>query len=61
MFKSYSTFLGVQIDLHSGVATGVKNLASVDLQDGHGSGSAEETTEKNDISAVQQSKQTPIT
>lgn len=61
MFKSYSTFLGVQINLHSGVATGVKNLASVDLQDGHGSGSAEETKQKNDISAVQQSEQAHIT
>lgn len=37
------TFLGVQVNLHGGVATGVEYLASVDLQDRHGSGSAEET------------------
>lgn len=39
----YSTFLSVKINFHSGVATGVKNLTSVDLQDRHDSGSAEET------------------
>lgn len=48
--KSYiltnNTFLGVQVNLHSGVATGVKYLTSMDLQDGHGSGSANETTRK---------------
>lgn len=37
------TFLGVQVNLHGGVAAGVEYLASVDLQDRHGSGSAEET------------------
>lgn len=42
----YSTFFGVQVNLHSGVTTGVKNLTSVDLQDRHGSGSAGETTGK---------------
>lgn len=41
-----STFLGVQINLHRGVATGVKNLTSMDLQDGHGSGSANEWEER---------------
>lgn len=43
--KPYVTFLGVEINLHGGVTTGVKNLTSVNLQDGHGSGSAEEMTE----------------
>lgn len=38
------TFLGVQVNLHGGVATGVEYLTSVDLQDRHGSGSADENT-----------------
>lgn len=38
-----STFLGVQVNLHGRVATGVEYFTSVDLQDRHGSGSADET------------------
>lgn len=38
-----STFLCVQVNFHSGVSTGVEYLTSVDLQDGHGSGSAKKT------------------
>lgn len=33
------TFLGVEVDLYRGVATGVEDLAGVDFQDGHGAGS----------------------
>lgn len=40
--KMSSTFLGVQVNLHGGVAAGVEYLTSVDLQDRHGSGSADE-------------------
>lgn len=65
--KSYiitnSTFLGVQVNLHCGVATGVEYLTSMDLQDGHGSGSADETTTKrHQHCVVQQAEQTdPVT
>lgn len=34
--KQHSTFLGVQVHLHSGVSTRVKNLPSMDLQNRHG-------------------------
>lgn len=61
--KSYiitnSTFLGVQVNLNRGVATGVKYLTSMDLQDGHGSGSADETkTKRHQHCVVQQDEQT---
>lgn len=38
------TFLGVQVNFHGGVATGVEYFTSVDLQDRHGSGSEDENT-----------------
>lgn len=60
--KSYiltnNTFLGVQVNLHSGVATGVKYLTSMDLQDGHGSGSANETRKRHQHCVVAQAEQT---
>lgn len=34
--KGQHTFLRVQVNFHSGIATGVKNLTGVDLQDRHG-------------------------